>query len=135
MKKKKKVLFLCTGNSSRSQMAEGLMNRFRATEYESFSAGTQPKGIHPAAIKVMKEIGIDISSHKSNHLNEFSDVAFDLIITVCDHAAQSCPVFLGNGQRIHHGFIDPAAVTGNNEEVLETFRKVRDQIKEFLQSV
>lgn len=111
------------------------MNHFRAAEYKSFSAGTQPKSIHPAAIKVMKEIGIDISSHKSNHLNEFSDVAFDLIITVCDHAAQNCPVFLGNGQRIHRSFTDPAAVTGNNEEALETFREVRDQIKEFLQSV
>ena len=129
---KKKVLFLCTGNSARSQMAEGLLRHLRNNEFEVFSAGVEPKGVHPKAVQAMQEIGIDISGQKSKHIDELIDKGFDYIITLCDHAAQNCPVFLGKGVRLHHSFSDPAAAVGNDYEVLEAFRKVRDELKQFI---
>jgi len=131
---KKKVLFLCTGNSARSQMAEGLLRHLRNNEFEVCSAGVEPKGVHPKAVQTMQEIGIDISGQKSKHIDELPDREFDHIITLCDHAAQNCPVFLGKGLRLHHSFSDPAAAVGSDHEVLEAFRKVRDEIKEFVLS-
>jgi arsenate reductase (thioredoxin) len=129
---KKKVLFLCTGNSARSQMAERLMLHFRGDEFEVFSAGVEPKGVHPQAIAAMKEIGVDISRQQSKHVNDLPVKEFDYIITLCDHAAQNCPVFLGKGVRLHQGFSDPAAVQGSDHEVLEAFRKVRDELQQFI---
>ena len=129
---KKKILFLCTGNSARSQMAEGLMRHFRGDEFDVFSAGVEPKGVHAKAIEAMRETGIDISWQQSKHVDELPTREFDYIITLCDHAAQNCPVFLGKGVRLHHGFSDPAAVQGKEQDVLEAFRKVRDELKQFI---
>ena len=129
---KNKVLFLCTGNSARSQMAEGLMRCFRGDEFEVFSAGVEPKGVHPKAIEAMQEIGIDIASQRSKHIDELALKEFDYIITLCDHAAQNCPVFFGKGVKLHQGFTDPAAVQGTDQEVLGAFRKIRDDIKIFV---
>ena len=132
--KKKKVLFFCSGNSARSQRAEGLMRHLRGSEFEVFSAGTEPKGIHSLAIEVMKEISIDISNQRSKHMNEYGETSFDYIVTLCDSAATICPVFSGEGKRIHHSFFDPAAATGSEDEKLDMFRKVRDELKRFLLS-
>ena len=132
--KKKNILFLCTGNSARSQMAEGLMRYLRGNEFEVFSAGTEPKGIHPLAIEVMQEINIDISTQRSKHLDEYGEAFFDYIVTLCESAATSCPVFPGDGEKIHHSFPDPAAATGSKEENMVMFRKVRDELKQFLLS-
>jgi len=129
---KKKVLFLCTGNSARSQMAEGLMHHFRGDEFEVFSAGVEPKGVHPQAIEAMRETGIDISRQQSKHVDDLPAKEFDFIITLCDHAAQNCPVFSGKGVRLHHSFSDPAAVQGKEQDMLEAFRKVRDELKQFI---
>jgi len=129
---KKKILFLCTGNSARSQMAEGLMRHFRGDEFEVFSAGVEPKGVHPQAIEAMRETGIDISRQQSKHVDDLPIKEFDYIITLCDHAAQNCPVFFGKGARLHQGFPDPAAVQGSEQDVLEAFRKVRDELKQFI---
>ncbi len=129
---KKKVLFLCTGNSARSQLAEGLMRHFRGDEFEVFSAGTDPKGVHPKTIEVLSEIGIDASTQTSKHINELPAKDFDYIITLCGSAAQNCPVFFGKGVKMHQGFTDPAAAAGCDQEVLESFRTVRDQIKTFI---
>ena len=125
----KKVLFICTRNSARSQMAEGLINHDLAGKVQAFSAGTEPSSVHPLAIAAMKEVGIDISRHRSKSIDEFSDEKFDFVITLCDHAAESCPVFFGGTQRMHMGFPDPAVVTGTEEEKLSFFRKLRDQIR------
>jgi arsenate reductase (thioredoxin) len=130
--KPKKVLFLCTGNSARSQMAEGLMRHFRGDEFDVFSAGVDPKGVHPQAIVAMLEIGVDISGQKSKHVDDLPIKEIDCIITLCDHAAQNCPVFPGKGVRLHQGFSDPAAVQGTEQDVLEAFRKVRDELKQFI---
>jgi len=130
--KQKTVLFLCTGNSARSQMAEGLMRNFRGDEFEVFSAGVEPKGVHAKAVEAMREIGVDISWQQSKHVDDLQVKEFDYIITLCDHAAQNCPIFPGRGERMHHGFSDPAAVQGSNHEVLEAFRKVRDELKQFI---
>lgn len=131
---KKKLLFLCTGNSARSQMAEGLMRHFRGDEFEVFSAGVEPKGVHAKAIEAMREIGVDISRQKSKHVGDLPTKEFDFIITLCDHAAQNCPLFPGTGKRMHHGFSDPAAVQGSEQDVWEAFRKVRDELKQFILS-
>ena len=130
--KQKTVLFLCTGNSARSQMAEGLMRNFRGDEFEVFSAGVEPKGVHAKAVEAMREIGVDISWQQSKHVDDLQVKEFDYIITLCDHAAQNCPIVPGRGERMHHGFSDPAAVQGSNHEVLEAFRKVRDELKLFI---
>jgi len=129
---KKKILFLCTGNSCRSQMAEALMRHMRGDEFDVYSAGTDPKGVHPKTIEVLREIGIDASAQQSKHVDDLSTKDFDYIITLCGSAAQNCPVFLGNGVRMHKGFDDPAAVAGREQEILTSFRKVRDEIKDFL---
>jgi arsenate reductase len=129
---KKTILFLCTGNSARSQMAEGLMIHLRGTEFEVYSAGVEPKGVHPKAVQAMQEISIDITKQKSKLIDDLPAKEFDYIITLCDHAAQNCPMFLGKGMRLHHGFSDPAAVKGSEQDVLEAFRKVRDELKQFI---
>jgi len=129
----KRVLFICTKNSARSQMAEGLANHDLSGRFEAFSAGTDPSSVQPLAIKVMREIGIDISGHRSKSMDEFSQERFDYVITLCDQANESCPVFFGGTKRLHMGFPDPAAAGGGEEEKREVFRKVRDQIREDLE--
>lgn len=127
---KKTVLFLCTGNSCRSQMAEGLVNHFLGDGWEAFSAGTRPSGyVHPLAIKVMGESGIDIAERRSKSVDEFRGTSFDVVITVCADAAENCPVWLGLGEVEHIGFPDPADATGSEEERLEVFRRVRDGLR------
>ncbi len=129
MSRKLKVLILCTGNSARSQMAEGLFRQVGGDRYEVFSAGTKPSLVRPEAIAVMREIGIDISGHRSKSVDEFIGQELDLVITVCDNAKESCPVFPGGTQRLHWPFEDPAAVTGSEEQRLAAFRSIRDQIQ------
>ena len=132
MNNKKRVLILCTGNSARSQMAEGLLGSLAGTEFESFSAGVAPTTVRPEAIEALAEIGIDISRHRSKSVDEFLAQEFNYVITVCDNANERCPVFPGETKRIHWSFADPAAVEGNHELRLAAFRKVRDQIAEQL---
>lgn len=128
---RRRVLFLCTGNSARSQMAEGLVNHFLREEWVASSAGTEPSGyVHPLALKAMTELGIDISGQRSKSTGEFREAAFDVVITVCDDAAENCPVWLGQGQRKHLGFPDPAAAEGSEAERLDVFRRVRDGLRE-----
>jgi arsenate reductase len=126
----KRVLFICTKNSARSQMAEGLVNHDLAGEFQAFSAGTDPSDVHPVAVAVMGELGIDIAHHRSKSMDEFANEKFDYVITLCDQANESCPVFFGGTQRLHMGFDNPAAVPGSEAEKLSAFRKVRDQIRE-----
>ncbi|WP_159799987.1 arsenate reductase ArsC [Flavobacterium sp. MK4S-17] len=128
---KKKILVLCTGNSCRSQIAEGYLRHFSGNRAEVYSAGTQTHGVNPKAIAVMREDGIDISMHTSNNVDEYSNINFDYVITVCDNAKEQCPFFPGNALKFHHNFPDPAKATGNDEEVMKQFREVRDMIKEF----
>lgn len=123
-----RILVLCTGNSCRSQMAEALFRHFGAGKVEAFSAGLKPKAVHPKAIQVMQELGIDISHQKSNHLSEFLSEQFDYVITVCDNAASNCPVFPGGAERLHWPFDDPDKATGSEDEILSEFRRVRDEI-------
>lgn len=132
MKDKKRVLILCTGNSARSQMAEGLLRHIAGDRFDVESAGTAASFVRPQAIAVMQEAGIDISRQRSKSLDEFIDRPFEYVITVCDNAAQSCPVFPGDVERVHWSFDDPAEAKGNEEEVLAVFRRVRDEIKEKL---
>ena len=123
------VLFLCTGNSCRSQMAEGLTNHLLGDKWTAYSAGTEPSGyVHPFAIKVMKELEIDISENRSKSTAEFRATNPDLVVTVCDDASEHCPTWLGAGQIVHISFPDPAQATGSDEEILEVFRSVRDDI-------
>jgi arsenate reductase len=129
MSVKKKVLFLCTGNSARSQMAEGLLRHLAGERFDIESAGTRESFVREQAIEVMSELGIDISSHRSKSLDEFLDKPFDIVITVCDNANQSCPTFPGRVERFHWSFDDPAEATGTEAEVLHTFRRVRDEIR------
>ena len=124
----KRVLILCTGNSARSQMAEGLLRSSGGNRFEVSSAGTKPSSVRPEAIAVMAELGIDISTHRSKHIREFEDQHFDYVITVCDSANESCPVFPGETERIHWSFPDPAAVEGGEAERLAAFRRVRDAL-------
>jgi len=124
----KKVLVLCTGNSARSQMAEGLFRQEAGGRYGVFSAGTRPTEVRPEAIAVMREIGIDISGHRSKSLDEFTGKTLDLVITVCDNANEICPVFPGGVERLHWPFDDPAAVAGSEEQRKAAFRTIRDQI-------
>jgi arsenate reductase len=125
----KRILFLCTGNSARSQMAEGLLNHLSRGEWKVQSAGIFPSYVHPLAIRVMEEIGIDISQQTSKSMNQFLNEVFDYIITLCDEAAQSCPAFPSQGKRLHWSFEDPAAAIGTLEERSAVFRKVRDEIR------
>lgn len=130
---KKRLLILCTGNSCRSQMAEGWFRHFGEDQFEVYSAGVETHGVNPDAVKVMKETGIDISGHTSNHVDEYDDVDFDIVLTVCDHAKERCPVLPGNARQVHHNFTDPASAKGSKEERLEVFRQVRDEIRDFAQ--
>jgi arsenate reductase len=123
---KKRVLFLCTGNSARSQMAEGLLRQMAGNQFDVFSAGTQPKGMHPRSVEVMNEVGIDISKQTSKNVSTYLHDKFDYVITVCDRAKQQCPVFPG-AEPIHWGFDDPAEAVPDRQ--LETFRRVRDEIR------
>lgn len=126
---KERVLILCTGNSARSQMAEGLLRELAGTQFNVFSAGSKPSTVNPFAIQAMQERGIDISQQRSKHLNEFIKQPFDYVITVCDQAAETCPIFPGRAQRVHWSFPDPAAVPGSDDEKLNAFRQTRDAIE------
>jgi arsenate reductase (thioredoxin) len=126
---KQQVLILCTGNSARSQMAEGLLRTLAGDRFEVFSAGRKPSTVNPLAIAAMDARGIDIRSHRSKHLNEYLTQPFDYVITVCDNAAEACPLFPGPARRIHWSFPDPAAVQGSEAERLASFRQVRDDIE------
>lgn len=125
-----RVLVLCTGNACRSQMTEGYLHTFGDGQLEVYSAGLKPSVVHPLAIKVMAETGIDISGNTSNDVREYLDISFTYVITVCNNASQACPVFPGFAERLHWPFDDPAQATGTNEEILAEFRRVRDQIGE-----
>ncbi len=127
---KQRVLILCTGNSARSQMAEGLLRAKAGDRYEVFSAGTRPVGLNPNAVAALREVGIDISGHRSKSVDEFAGHQFDYVITVCDNARESCPIFPGSAKKIHHSFEDPAAASA--EEQPQRFRKVRDEIAAWL---
>jgi len=127
-----KVLFLCTENACRSQMAEGLVNHDLAGQVQAFSAGIRPKTVNLRAIQVMAELGIDISRHRSKSVDELAGERFDLVITVCDHAAEQCPLFPGSTEVLHVGFPDPAKATGTEKEILTVFRWVRDGLRERL---
>ncbi|MGA8027913.1 MAG: arsenate reductase ArsC [Bryobacteraceae bacterium] len=129
---KKRVLILCTGNSARSQMAEGLLRHDAGERFDVESAGTQPGIVRPEAIAAMKELGIDISGHRSKHVDEFEGQQFDYVITLCDTAKESCPVFFGAAKRLHQSFDDPAAVNGSEEERLALFRRVRGELRTYL---
>ena len=132
-----KILFLCTGNSCRSQMAEGWARHLKGDIIEPYSAGTEPHGLNPIAMQVMAEVGIDISGHKSKHLSDLKGILFDYVITVCSDADKNCPVFIGKTKKIHHGFDDPprlAKEAKSNEEILNIYRRVRDEIREFVKS-
>lgn len=129
---KKKVLFICTQNSARSQMAEGLMRAMYGDQYQVYSAGTAPYRVNPFAIEAMKRSGIDISGHRSKSIDEFKDVEIDYAITVCDSAKENCPYFPGAKVMLHHSFSDPAAVSGSDEIILAEFEKVRDEVKNWL---
>lgn len=132
MSDKRRVLILCTGNSARSQMAEGLLRHDAGEKFEVFSAGTAPGRVRPEAIQVMKELGIGISKHRSKSVQEFADQHFDYVLTVCDHAKETCPLYPGHANRLHHNFEDPAAVEGSEDTRMSAFRKVRDQIRVYL---
>ncbi len=131
---KKRVLILCTGNSARSQMAEGLLRHDAGDRFEVFSAGVNPSRVRQEAIAVMRELGIDLRAHRSKHVNEFAGQSFDYVLTVCDHAREVCPLFAGKTVSIHHSFVDPADCNGSEEERLAPFRKVRDEISEYLKT-
>lgn len=126
---KARVLFLCTGNSARSQMAEALLRKYASDHFEVYSAGLEPKGLNPYTVKVLEEIGVDTSQHYSKTLDTFmGKVHFGYLITVCSNAEENCPVFPGMGKRMHWPFEDPAAFVGSEEETLQKFREIRDQI-------
>lgn len=130
---KKKVLFVCTQNSARSQMAEGLLRAMHGDQFEVFSAGTNPSQVNPYAIEAMRKIGIDISKHRSKSIDEFVNIDIDYAITVCDSAKETCPYFSGAKVLLHQGFSDPVAVSGSDEEVLAQFERVRDEIKKWIE--
>ena len=136
--KKTKVLFLCTGNSCRSQMAEGWARHLKADSIEAYSAGIETHGLNPHAAKVMAEAGVDISNQRSQHVDELADVEFDYVVTVCDNAAESCPVFSGTAKVVHKPFDDPPSLAhdaANEEEALAHYRRVRDEIREYVASL
>jgi arsenate reductase (thioredoxin) len=129
MSEKKRVLILCTANSARSQMVEGLLRHEAAERFEVASAGVEPTHVRPEAVEVMREIGVDISQHRSKSVDEFAGQEFDYVITVCDNANERCPIFPGNTKRLHWSFDDPAAVEGDHDTRLKVFRRVRDEIR------
>src|SRR5690554_3228796 len=128
---KKKILVLCTGNSCRSQIAEGYLRYFAGDKADIYSAGVETHGVNPKAITTMKEDGIDISNHTSNNIDEYRNIDFDFVLTVCDNAKERCPYFPSKAKIFHHNFFDPAKATGTDEEINERFRKVRDEIKTY----
>ena len=130
---KQRVLFLCTGNSARSQIAEGLLRHLAGDRYDAMSAGTHPAGLNPGAVAAMRELGIDISAQRSKRMDVFVDQAFDYVITVCDRAKESCPRWPHTGQLLHWSFDDPAVVTGSPDQQRQAFRTVRDHIKAHLE--
>jgi arsenate reductase len=135
---KLKVLFLCTGNSCRSQMAEGWAKTLRSDSIEAYSAGVEPHGMNARAVKVMAESGVDISGHHSKHVDELKDITFDYVVTVCDHANEACPIFPGRTKVIHVGFDDPprlAQTAKTQEEALGHYRRVRDEIRGFVEHI
>ena len=135
---KLKVLFLCTGNSCRSQMAEGWARHLKGEIIEAYSAGIEAHGLNPRAVRVMAEAGVDISGHRSKHADELKDIDFDYVVTVCDHARESCPRFSGRTEVVHVGFDDPprlAEEAGTEEEAINCYRRVRDQIKAFVETL
>lgn len=125
----KKVLVLCTGNSCRSQIAEGFLRYFAGNSADIHSAGIETHGVNPRAISTMNEVGIDISSHTSNHISEYRDIEFDFIITVCDHAREQCPYFPSAARKFHYNFPDPAKAVGTEEEISAEFRRIREMIR------
>lgn len=131
---KKRALFICTHNAARSQMAEGWLRALRGEHYEVFSAGTEPKEVSPYAMTVMAECGIDIGAHHSKSIAEFSGREFDLVITVCNHAHESCPFFPSGGKRLHRSFTDPSTTGDTHEEVMAGFRSIRDQIRHWIEN-
>ena len=132
---KKNILVLCTGNSCSSQLAEGYLRYFHGDNANVYSAGVETHGVNPRAIATMKEDGLDISAHTSNHVDEYLHIPFDLILTVCDHASERCPIFPSSAKRIHYNFPDPAKATGTEAEITAAFRQVRDEIKSFCQAL
>lgn len=136
--KKLNVLFLCTGNSCRSQMAEGWCRYLKGDVIEPFSAGIETHGLNPTAVRVMAEAGVDISAHKSQHVSEFEDIAFDYVVTVCGHANENCPMFPGKAKVIHAGFDDPPALAKaakSEADALDVYRRVRDEIRAFVEGL
>ena len=129
---KKRVLILCTGNTARSQIAEGLLRHDAGDAFTVESAGTSPGVVRPEAVAVMHELGIDISKHRSKHVDEFAQQRFDYVITVCDHARENCPAFFGTAQQLHHDFEDPAAYEGTEAGRIIAFRRVRDELRHYL---
>ena len=137
-REKLKLLFLCTGNSCRSQMAEGWCRQLKGDIIEAYSAGIETHGLNPHAVAVMAEAGVDISGHASQHVDEFKDVVFDYVVTVCGHANEHCPVFAGKAKVIHVGFDDPPALAKQaktEQDVLDCYRRVRDQIRAFIEQL
>jgi arsenate reductase len=128
------ILVLCTGNSCRSQIAEGYLKHFAQNHANIYSAGIETHGVNPKAIATMKEDGIDISTHTSNHVDEYNDIDFDYMITVCDHAKENCPYFPTQAQKFHYNFPDPAKAQGTEEEIMAQFREVREMIKNYAQN-
>ncbi|TIH18468.1 arsenate reductase ArsC [Marinifilum sp. JC120] len=142
MTNKINLLFLCTGNSCRSQMAEGWTRHLKSDIVNAYSAGIETHGLNPSAVKVMAEAGVDISGQKSTHIDEFRDIPIDIVVTVCNHAHETCPFFPGGSKVVHVGFDDPPKMAkeiaergGSNEEQLDCFRKVRDEIREFVENL
>ncbi|MDB5355238.1 MAG: arsC [Phycisphaerales bacterium] len=132
---RQRILFLCTGNSCRSQMAEGWARKLKPEAIEPFSAGTEPHGMNPRAVRAMAEAGVDISSHHSKHVDTLKDIPLDYVVTVCDHANETCPVFPGHAKRVHVGFDDPprlAIDARTEEEAMNHYRRVRDEIRDFI---
>jgi len=127
----KKVLILCTGNSCRSQIAEGYLRHFAGDHAQIFSAGIETHGVNPNAIKIMAEDGLDLSGHTSNNIDEYANIDFDYVITVCDNAKENCPYFPTKAVKLHSNFPDPAKATGTEEQVMEQFRTVREMIKQY----
>lgn len=130
-----RILFLCTGNACRSQLAEALASHYHGDRLQAVSAGTHPAGVHPRAVAVLAELGIDWSPARSKHVSEFAGQSFDYLITLCGNAEQACPAFPGRAQRLHWGLPDPAAATGTDDEIMETFRAVRDDLRLRLQGL
>jgi arsenate reductase len=127
----KNILVLCTGNSCRSQIAQGYLQHFAGDQARVYSAGVEIHGVNPKAVKIMADDGIDISHHTSNHVDEYIEISFDLIITVCDNAKENCPYFPSTAQRFHQNFPDPAKAVGTDQEIMDEFKRVRDMIKTY----